>query len=169
MLKHSKFMVVFSVFLSSLVSQVSATEAGEIANVKQSQISNELDKTILKLTILISSSGIRLIAEGGTIALIPIVTDYETGNYIYHIYPLPGEGKLSLEDRTDLEGRLMGLRCQINQNPALKEYTVFILRDPDVSLITILAVMMLCHYRDIGFTNTVLLSELLDELYQRAK
>ncbi len=103
------------------------------------------------------------------IALIPKVTDYETGNYIHHLYPQPGEGKLLLEKRRDLEGRLMGLRCQINQNPALKEDTVFIIGDPDVSMFTFLAVMMLCRHRDIGFTNTVLLSEMPDELYQRSK
>jgi hypothetical protein len=169
MYKHSIFKVVFSVFLSSLISQVSATETGELANTKQNQISNELDKTKIKLTILISGSGIRLIAGGSTIDLIPKVTDYETGSYIYHLYPQPGEGKLSLEKRRDLEGKLMCLRAQINQNPTLKEDTVFILRDPDVSVFTILAVMMLCHHRDIGFTNTVLLLELPEELYQRAK
>jgi len=117
---------------------------------------DKLTASVLKLTILMSNTGIRLAGGGSILSLMPKVIDPNTGEQVYHIKPMPGEENLPLDQRPDLQGKLLSLRKQIESNPNLKEDTVIIACDPDIIYRDIIDVMDLCHSPEIGFTNTML-------------
>jgi biopolymer transport protein ExbD len=135
--------------------QVNLPSTGGGGQSKKDQ-EDKLSASVLKLTILMSNSGIRLAGGGSILSLMPKVTDPQTGEQEYHLRPLPGEENLPLDQRPDLQGKLLSLRKQIEANPNLKEDTVIIACDPDIIYKDIIDVMDLCHSPDIAFTNTML-------------
>lgn len=135
--------------------QVNLPSTGGGAAGKKDQ-EDKLTASVLKLTILMSNTGIRLAGGGSILTLMPKVTDPESGEQIYHLRPLPGEENLPIEQRPDLQGKLLALRKQIEANPNLKEDSVIIACDPDIIYRDIIDVMDLCHSPEIGFTSTML-------------
>lgn len=117
---------------------------------------DKLTSSVLKLTILMSDTGIRLAGGGNILSLMPKAADPTTGEQVYHLEPFPGEENLPLEQRPDLLGKLLALRKQIESNPSLKEDTVIIACDPTIIYDDIIKVMDICHRPEVGFLNTML-------------
>ena len=154
--------VLVSFLLMSVVSmtfnymQVNLPSTGGGAAAKKSADEPDINASVLKLTILMSNSGIRLAGAGNILSIMPKIPDPETGEMAFHLRPLPGEENLPLNQRRDLLGQLLALRKQIEQNPNLKEDNVIIACDAEILYNDIIQVMDICHQPDVGFINTML-------------